>query len=458
MHSYAGGADSSGYLNAAKLLGELQLSAVARPLPAEVIAGAPDEIASPLGFRPIDHKLVPVYPLGLPLLIAISQKLFGVETGAVALLWFHSLLAILLVYAIALELGLSRPAAVISTLLFAFCPLVIFSAVQMMSDLPATVWVSLSVFSLLRTQKSLAWNVLAGFAFGVSVLIRPTDIVIFPIVIFANWKDARSFVACISGAIPCFLFLAITNTILYKSPLASGYPGAGNLFNHINVFPTLERYLTSVPIAITPLWGLIFAFPVWIGKMGFRNSAIMAIWMFSFFVVYAYYQYTQDSWWYLRFVLPASPPLIILACCALDEMWGQHKQWRYRLSYYGFFVAAAIWLIICVIKLPTYNVGDEQRIFKDTATWVQEHVPADSILLTMHASGTFTYYTQHSVIRYDWMKEDQWRHMREYIKDGKISVYAVLFPFEVQDFKDRKYPCTLAEMGQISEVKVFKVN
>ncbi|MEO6568604.1 MAG: hypothetical protein ABIO94_07550, partial [Opitutaceae bacterium] len=73
MGAYAGGSDSSGYLNNARLLREGRFIIERRALenlPAEKL---PVYAYIPLGFIPVKtHEMVPTYPVGLSLMIAAA--------------------------------------------------------------------------------------------------------------------------------------------------------------------------------------------------------------------------------------------------------------------------------------------------------------------------------------------------------------------------------------------------
>src|SRR5688500_12462744 len=80
----AGGSDSSGYLNSARLFAAGRLEVPVR-IPAEM-AGREGISASrfqPLGFFAFenDRRLVPTYPTGFPLHVALAAKIFGWSWG-----------------------------------------------------------------------------------------------------------------------------------------------------------------------------------------------------------------------------------------------------------------------------------------------------------------------------------------------------------------------------------------
>ncbi|HYP15727.1 MAG TPA: hypothetical protein VEQ65_00840, partial [Opitutus sp.] len=101
----AGGSDSSGYLNSAKLLASGRLTADARPIP-ELHAQSTFDI-TPLGFTREPGSLVlrPTYPTGMPLQFAGAGAVFGPTAGIVVVCVANALGAIALCYAVGRRFG-----------------------------------------------------------------------------------------------------------------------------------------------------------------------------------------------------------------------------------------------------------------------------------------------------------------------------------------------------------------
>src|SRR3954469_9352383 len=128
----AGGADSSGYLNSAKLLAHGKLVAPSRVIP-ELKLTSPYHLV-PLGFtcepKPDSVRLAPTYPVGMPLQFAAATLVAGWTVGPYLVGVGGGLAAVWLCYRCARELGVSPLLAMIGAAALAFSPMFIFIAVQ----------------------------------------------------------------------------------------------------------------------------------------------------------------------------------------------------------------------------------------------------------------------------------------------------------------------------------------
>ena len=81
LSPYAGGADSSGYLNFARLLTQGQVLAPVRALPGHAVAEFHAGTYQPQGFVIRDDSgfMAPTYPVGLPLHLVLASWLVGVK-------------------------------------------------------------------------------------------------------------------------------------------------------------------------------------------------------------------------------------------------------------------------------------------------------------------------------------------------------------------------------------------
>ena len=109
----AGGSDSSGYVNTARLI---TTGRVVEPIEGLKRLDLPDGFARlfiPLGFEPGPRPgtMVPYYPPGLPILMAISSLAGGWNYGPFLVSPLAGLLGLFLSYLVGRELGLSRALA-----------------------------------------------------------------------------------------------------------------------------------------------------------------------------------------------------------------------------------------------------------------------------------------------------------------------------------------------------------
>ena len=155
--------------------------------------------------------MAPIYPPGLPLHMALLGTLGGWRTAPFLAAPIAAIAALLLIYAIARELGLSRGLSAAGALVLAACPIFLGMAVQPMSDVPATAWVLAVIFFGLRARRSVGWAVAAGAALGVAVLVRPTNALAAIPLFFALPPRKGAVVRALAGGLPFAAFLLLFN-------------------------------------------------------------------------------------------------------------------------------------------------------------------------------------------------------------------------------------------------------
>src|SRR5262245_46765392 len=145
----ASSSDASGYVSESRLIASAQL-ATDEPLARDVAWPNATWAFSPLGYRPGAEpgELVPTYPAGLPLVIALA-RIIGGELAAYLVVPFLGGLAVLATYAVGARLH-SRHAGLAGAILLATSPIFLFQVVQPMSDVPVTAWWTVALlFALL---------------------------------------------------------------------------------------------------------------------------------------------------------------------------------------------------------------------------------------------------------------------------------------------------------------------
>src|SRR6185436_13399024 len=130
----AGGSDAYGYVSQAALWAHGHLSA-RDPLAA--VANLVGPAAAPLGYQMAASpgSIVPTYPAGLPLLMAIAIRIGG-PPAAYLVVPLCAGVAVWLTYRLATRIADPR-AGVIAAVLVAFTPIFLFQSFEPMSDVPA---------------------------------------------------------------------------------------------------------------------------------------------------------------------------------------------------------------------------------------------------------------------------------------------------------------------------------
>src|SRR5688500_7368622 len=300
----AGGSDSSGYLNSARLLASGRLEVPVR-IPAELAGreGISAPRFQPLGFVAFenDTRLVPTYPTGFPLHIALAAKIFGWSWGIRLVEVLGALAGLCLCYAVARELGLAPALAATATIVLAACPVMLFAAIQPLSDMLAMTWSLAAVWAALRTRRNPRWALACGTAYGVAVLVRPTNILLLPALLVLLGLNWRKLALAIIGGIPCVAWLAFYNTAIYGGPLRSGYFNWSEFFA-LRYFVPAGTYFLRWLAVFLPAVMLVLPFVAFFRRdTRTRELYALACWFVPVAGLYLFVTFSHEAWTCLRY-------------------------------------------------------------------------------------------------------------------------------------------------------------
>src|SRR5439155_21255794 len=135
-------------------------------------------------------------------------------------------------------------------------------------------------------------------------------------------STVRNVALFVAGLVPGCLAVAAIDQHLYGSPLRSGYGDFSTLYAWANAAANLDRYPRWLMETQTPFIGLALLAP-WLARRAAGHAAITLrpahVWLLLGFAgvvcsCYLFYiPFGRDDWGYLRFLLPAYPPLIALS-------------------------------------------------------------------------------------------------------------------------------------------------
>jgi hypothetical protein len=439
----AGGADSSGYLNQARMWRSGTLSVT---LEQPRTLGLPPHLFIPLGFVPGTEPgtMVPSYPIGLPLHMVLGGESLVSPLAAI--------FSVVLLYLVARELGVSRDWAIAAAGVLALCPTFVYLGIQPMSDVLATFWTLAAVLGALRIRHPeprsrrrisdddgrriwrsfaalrMTWALAAGAAFGIAVLVRPTQMLLLPAMLLFLGFRWRAWLAFALGGLPfAILQLSIAN-LWYGSPFRSGY---GPILASLALAHFAPRFLHYSRWLATLLTPLVFplAFTGALAKWtNLRTRLALVLWFVPFFLFYCLYG-PYETWWYTRFLLPAIPALLLLGAGFASARTAHLAR---ALPYAALLVIAAVqvWIIRDYRLLDT---GAGETLYRTTALATRERVEPDAIVLAMQHSGSLYHYTGITALRYDFMDPATFEQARA---SGK-PLYALVGGFEEETLRQR---------------------
>lgn len=458
----ASGADNSGYMNAARLFLAGKIRETLR-LPEGLPQGQfRPWLFTPLGFSPsADGKeLVPTYPPGLSATQALFALFTGsLETAAQAVNVFCGVLLVFLTYRLGRALGFERAASLVATLLVAANPVTVRFFTWNMSDGPATTWAVAAIFFAVRAQKRPGLASLSGFFFALGMATRPTNLLLYPALAYALGGRAKPHLAFAAGASPLLSGLFFYNHVQYGAFWRTGYGAMAREFKLRYFLPTLSHYGTWFvrffsPLAPVPLLGHILAL-----RRRHTPHLLLVLWWVPFFAFYAFYKYTNDTWWYLRFVLPAFPALVLGGVAALAEkkrlVAGRlARPWVRALPV----LVAAVALtanVVWLAKLRVFSLSAEEKVYRQAVHWVCSQTPETSWLFASQLSGAFYFYSSRAIVRHDLFSSKELTELLRQQEQRGLPAFMALFDFEAATFT-RRHPGLVAPFANSGHVLLLR--
>ncbi len=432
---YAGGSDSSGYLNSAAYLLKGQLSATKPTLagypPSEFAVGA----HQPLGFvtRVGTDEMAPSYPIGLPLHLAAFAWVAGLDWATIPVNICAALASGLLCYALARRLGLPAGFALGGAAVLLFCPLFLFAATQPMSDLLALTWTLAALYAALRAQEGWRWPLGCGIAIAMAVLVRPTDLlVVFPVMIALGW-NWRAYLWVGLGGLPGAILQAWYNHAIYGAAFATGYGNVWSAFSPEFAEHNFPFFVRWIPGLLTPLVLAVLLAPFRAAARR-REVLVLGAWAVILIGFYGYYYHSGETWWYLRFILPAFPALVVISLVVLHSFPALATR---RAALIALLVGALGWELVLCDRFSLIHNKSGEATYVDAAMWGRKNFPANAAIICMQVSGALYYYTDFLLVRYEQVDLSRMPALIAALREARRPVYAILYDFEEAEAQAR---------------------
>jgi 4-amino-4-deoxy-L-arabinose transferase-like glycosyltransferase len=364
------------------------------------------------------------WPMGYPALLAGGFTLFGVGESAAQTINLV-LLALLspLVYAIARLVDVNRPGALLSGLLMLACGQAWQSGVVIMADIPALFWLTasaLALFAYLKTDRSgllAASAVLLALA-GITRWLSLIAAIPWIAAVLIHWRGRirwRAGLLAVAAGLPILLAqLAYSVVSPYPTidhPWVTGWNPANALRSAFTgpdgrlVYATTNTEFYAAifhePFYMAALFiPLVLAGLVWLARRNRPAAIALAGWALLpyFFLIGIPYQN-------IRFPLPASPALFVLAGIGFSAIWiwiTQRQRLKHtyaRVAIAALCLAAAfgLWRMVDAGESYVHTFIANQQRDKDVVTAAADRIPAGATLYTFGLTLTFEHYTDFTV-------------------------------------------------------------
>lgn len=454
-----GGSDSSGYANTARLMTSGRAVAEVEGLEQLDLPDSFLQAFIPLGFvaGPSPRTMSPYYPPGFPLHIAFGALIGGWNYGPFLVSPLAALLCLLLMYLVARELGLSRLFSAAGAAVLALCPVFLIQAEQPMGDVAATLWCLAAVLFALKSRRRDSWALAAGASFAVAVLVRPADFLLVLPLAVALAPRLRVFLLFAAGGLPFAAGLAIWNRAAYGSPFGSGYSPTDGLASSAFV-GHLKSYTGSLFNLLSPIvpigWLLVPADR----RVALRDRVLLLLWFLGFFLFYCFWD-VDGAWWYTRYLLPGVSALILAALLVTRDGLAvtRSDRWAPARRVIAALVLAVVLLVEQrgIVRFGVLGIGEGERKYGEASRWAESQVPAGSFIVSMQMSGAIHFYTRLLCVRWDWLDASQGKTVLEHARARGRTIYALLAPFEVDQFREH-LPGNWTRIGGKADLTLWK--
>jgi hypothetical protein len=432
-----GGSDSFGYISQAGLWQQR-----APAIHQDIVLESPWPFAAatwtPLGYVPSVKErdaIVPAYAPGYPLLVAVAQIVAGYCAGFLVVPLCGAL-TIGATYLLARRLFAGHLIALGACVLVATSPVFLYQLMNPMSDVPVTAaWTAAVAFAV--------WNcpLCAGLATGAAIAIRPN---LAPLAgLLCVWlaiADRRSLARAAIGIAPALIGVALVNARLYGSPLASGYGPLNELYALANL-PTNLRLFAGWTLEVqTPLL-LAAAIPViapqWTAARPVRGLSILTAGTIAVVVASYLFYLPFDAWWYLRFLLPAGPVLLVLSAAGIEAIVRRWAEPIHVVLTAGVLAGWSAYGVYAADSRSVFEFGRGERAYVEIGRYLAEHTEPEAVILSNQYSGAVRHYADRLTLRYERLPPGWLDRVIAELQARGRHPYLVLTASEEAEFRKR---------------------
>jgi hypothetical protein len=366
---------------------------------------------TPIGFRELPKVrdgITPVYPPGFPLLIALFQLLFGF-CGAFWVVPICAGATVWLTYLLGRRLFEGSGIAVTAAVLVAASPVFLNQSMVVMSDVPATAaWTLALVLALSNYSFS------SGLAAAAAIMIRPNLAPAAGALILwtalcdveagrstgrSRWSTAR----VVAGIAPAVAAIAWLNAALYGSPLESGYGELQDLYSGRYLWRNVSQFSNWIAQTDTPIVALallFFARPRLFAPARVPFARVL-LGAFAAVVVASYLFYLPfDAWWYLRFLLPAWPIVMVLTAAALDAVACRVVSRHAALAVATIVLALAGHGVVAAANRSAFELWYGESRYVDVATYLGATTDPAAVFISWQHTGSIRFYADRLTLHF----------------------------------------------------------
>jgi hypothetical protein len=239
------------------------------------------------------------------------------------------------------------------------------------------------------------------------------------------------------GALPFVAAIAALQNAMYGGPLTSGYGDLGGLFSVSHILPNLARYPVWLVLTDTPFVLLALAAP-WTARddrerAWIRWSAAFAVVSVACYLIYLPF----DTWWYLRFVLPAFPIVFAMSSAVAVRLMSRLPVASRTVCFAvtcGLLVTTRLGI---AVDRDVFRLQDFEKRFRDGGEYVAAHLPANAAVITVWESGSVRFYSGRLTLLWNSVEPDALESTVAFLEAQGYRPYFLFETNEEAPFRQR---------------------
>jgi hypothetical protein len=147
-----------------------------------------------------------------------------------------------------------------------------------------------------------------------------------------------------------------------------------------------------------------------------------------------YLAYTVfDDWWYLRFLLPVLPAVIVFMLIVLRRL----ARVIPRALFFAGVAALASWYGLVGVRRHVFDLQRLESRFALTGAYAARELPSDAVVLAVQQSGSIRFYAGRPTIAWDAVPPDGLDRLVAQLRANGRGVFAALEDSEAEPFRER---------------------
>jgi hypothetical protein len=237
--------------------------------------------------------------------------------------------------------------------------------------------------------------------------------------------------------LPFVITTAALHNAMYGSPFKSGYGDLDALFRLEHIAPNLVRYPVWLLQTETPFVLLAIAAP-WVLRDAHSKGIAWLLLAFAAVTFACYVPYSVfDVWWYLRFVLPAFPPLFVLSTAVAASVVSPAPRAVGTLLVVVGLGALVIFHISTAIKGDVFRLQQFERRFRDGGEYVASRLPPNAMVFTVWQSGSVRFYSDRTTLLWNNLHPEWLDRSLEFLRAEGYHPYFLFELNEESEFRKR---------------------